>query len=99
MTGKLFLMYVGENFFSKETIAMAVKTKISLEKISALKKRLQKLTAKDTGKSREEALEMLAEYFQNALRKRYSLKELRQISREEGVTVTLSKYIDTHPGD
>jgi hypothetical protein len=70
---------------------MAVKTKIPLKKIMALKKRLQNLPPKDTGKTREEAMEMLAEVFQSALRKGYSLQELRGITTEEGVTLALSK--------
>ena len=39
---------------------MAVKTRIPMEKIMAVKKKLQKLPAKETGKTREEALEILA---------------------------------------
>jgi hypothetical protein len=70
---------------------MAVKTKIPLEKIMALKKRLQNLPPKDAGKTREEAMEMLAEVFQSALRKGYSLQELRGITTEEGATLALSK--------
>ena len=54
---------------------MAVKTKIPMEKIMAVKKKLQKLPVKETGKTREEALEMLAEDFQEALKKGYSVKE------------------------
>ena len=43
---------------------MAVKTKIPMEKILVIQKRLQKLPTKDTGKTREEALEILAGDFQ-----------------------------------
>ena len=43
---------------------MAVKTRIPMEKIMAVKKKLQKLPPKDTGKTREEALEILAGDFQ-----------------------------------
>ena len=57
---------------------MAVKTKIPMEKIMAVKKKLQKLPVKETGKTREEALEMLAEDFQEALKKGYSVKEIRE---------------------
>ncbi|MDR1947012.1 MAG: hypothetical protein LBQ51_07590 [Desulfovibrio sp.] len=46
---------------------MAVKTKIPLEKIMALKKRLHNLPPKDTGKTREEAMAILAPVFLNAL--------------------------------
>ena len=53
---------------------MAVKTRIPMEKIMAVKKKLQKLPAKETGKTREEALEILAGDFQEALRKGYSVK-------------------------
>jgi hypothetical protein len=67
---------------------MAVKTKIPMEKILTLKKRLQRLPAKDTGKSREEAAELLAAEYREALDKGYSSKELRAVFMEEGVTVS-----------
>ena len=54
-------------------------------------KKLQKLPTKETGKTREEALEMLAGDFQEALKKGYSVKEIREILGEEGVTLALSK--------
>lgn len=69
---------------------MAEKVKISLKKIEALKKRLQKLPLKDDGKSREEAVEILEASFQNALKKGYSLKELRTLFAEEGVALPLT---------
>ena len=69
---------------------MAVKTKIPMEKIMAVKKKLQKLPPKDTGKTREEALEMLAGDFQEALKKGYSVKEIREILGEEGVRLALA---------
>lgn len=70
---------------------MAMKTRIPMEKILAVKKKLQKLPTKETGKTREEALEMLTSNFQETLKKGYSLKEIREILAEEGVTLALSK--------
>ena len=70
---------------------MAVKTKIPMEKILVIQKRLQKLPTKDTGKTREDALEILAGDFQEALKKGYSVKEIREILGEEGVTLALGK--------
>lgn len=72
-------------------MTMAVKTKIPMEKILVIQKRLQKLPTKDTGKTREEALEILAGDFQEALKKGYSVKEIREILGEEGVTLALGK--------
>lgn len=69
---------------------MAEKTKIPLKKIEALKKRLQKLPLKDDVKSREEAVELLETSFQDALKKGYTLKELRSLFAEEGVALPLS---------
>ena len=76
---------------------MAVKTKIPLEKIMALKKRLRNLPPKDTGKTREEAMEMLAPVFQSALSKGYSLKELREMTTEGGVFLALSGLAEKKP--
>lgn len=73
---------------------MAVKTKIPLEKITAIQKRLQKLPVKNTGKNRDEAMELLAPDFQKALEKGYTLKDLRKIVTEEGATLPLSKLTD-----
>lgn len=69
---------------------MAEKTKIPLKKIEALKKRLQKLPLKEDVKSRDEAVEILETSFQDALRKGYTLKELRTLFTEEGVALPLS---------
>ena len=73
---------------------MAVKTKIPMEKILVIQKRLQKLPARETGKTREEALEILAGDFQEALKKGYSVKEIREILGEEGITLALGKLSD-----
>lgn len=70
---------------------MAVKTRIPMEKIMAVKKKIQKLPQKETGKTREEALEILTGDFQEAWKKGYSVKEIREILGEEGVTLALSK--------
>ena len=69
---------------------MAKQVNISLKKIEALKKRLQKLPLKDDVKSREEAVEILEASFQDARRKGYTLKELRALFAEEGVPLPLS---------
>lgn len=69
---------------------MTKKAKIPLQKIETLKKRLQKLPIKNTAKSREEAVEVLASSFQDALEKGYTPKELRSIFAEEGVALPLS---------
>lgn len=70
---------------------MVVKTRIPMEKIMVVKKKLQKLPAKETGKTREEALEILAGDFQEALKRGYSVKEIREILGEEGITLALGK--------
>lgn len=75
-------------------MTMAVKTKIPMEKILVIQKRLQKLPARETGKTREEALEILAGDFQEALKKGYSVKEIREILGEEGITLALGKISD-----
>lgn len=75
---------------------MAEKAKIPLKKIEALKKRLQKLPLKDDVKSREEAVKILEASFQDALKKGYSLKELRTLFAEEGVALPLSLLKKRH---
>ena len=69
---------------------MAKQANMSLKKIEALKKRLQKLPLKEDVKSREEAAQILETSFQNALKKGYTLKELRALFVEEGVALPLS---------
>ena len=48
---------------------MAVKRKIASEKLEAIQKKLRQLPVKETGKTREEALEFLKQDVQAALRK------------------------------
>lgn len=69
---------------------MTRQASISLKKIESLKKRLQKLPLKEEVRSREEAIEFLEASFQEALKKGYSLKELRALFVEEGVVLPLS---------
>ena len=91
MTGIEYLCYAVGKFQEWRQTSMAVKTRIPMEKIMAVKKKLQKLPTKETGKTREEALEILEGDFQEALKKGYSVKEIREILGEEGVTLALSK--------
>ena len=61
---------------------MAKQTKIAPEKIAA---------AKNRGKSKEEAVELLATDVQSALNRGYSLKELQGVLMEEGVSFLKEK--------
>jgi hypothetical protein len=76
---------------------MAGKTKISLEKIEAVRKKLRKLPPKDTGKNMAETMEMLATDVRNTLKKGYSLKEVRDFLAEDGLMFSaslLKKYLE-----
>jgi hypothetical protein len=75
-----------ENFFTRRK-TVAERTRISLETIEAVKKKLRKLPVKNPGKSVREAVESLARDFQNTLKKGYSLKELRGFLAEEKLTI------------
>jgi hypothetical protein len=66
---------------------MAKNAQITLEQISAVKKRLQKLPVKNAGKNREQAMELLAKDFQKAIKKGYTLKDIQGFLAEEGLTV------------
>jgi hypothetical protein len=66
---------------------VAERTKIPLETIEAVKKKLRKLPEKNPGKSVKEALELLAADFQNTLKKGYSVKELRGFLVEEKLVI------------
>ena len=63
--------------------------KFSLKKIEALKIRMQNLPLKDDMKNREETIRILYSSFNQALKKGYSLKELRALFVEEGIYITL----------
>lgn len=63
--------------------------KFSLKKIEALKIRMQNLPLKDDMKNREETIRILYSSFNQALKKGYSLKELRALFVEEGIHIPL----------
>lgn len=86
----LFFSVILHGIISDEEETDGEKNKNPFEKIEALKKRLQKLPLKENVKSREEAVEILETSFQDALRKGYTLKELRALFTEEGVVLPLS---------
>ena len=69
---------------------MASKTKIAPETIVAAQKMLRSLPVRDTRKSPEEAMELLAGDFQNAIRKGYDPRTLRHMLAERGLKLPLS---------
>lgn len=67
--------------------------KFSLKKIEALKNKMQNLPLKDDMKSREETIKILSSSFNKALKKGYSIKELRALFKQEGISIPLSLFI------
>jgi hypothetical protein len=66
---------------------MAKGRNITSEQITAVKKRLRSLPVKNTGKSREKAMELLGMDFQKAMKKGYTLKDIQEFLAEEGISI------------
>jgi hypothetical protein len=68
--------------------------RFSMEQILAVQKMLRSLPSKKVGKTRREAVDLLAEDIRKAVKKGHSLQEIRDILAGEGIQAPLSRMAD-----
>ena len=70
---------------------MARAKRYSTEQIGSAQKTLRGLSSKKVGKSRAEVAGMLAEEIRQAVERGYSLKEIRDVLAQAGVSIPLTR--------
>lgn len=70
---------------------MATAQRYTMEQIEAARKKLRSMPAKTVGKTRGEVAELLANDIRKAVRHGYALHDIRELLKEAGVTVPLTK--------
>ena len=70
---------------------MAKAKRYSTEQIQAAQKHLRALTAKKSGKTKKEVVELLAEDVRKAVKEGYSLKDIQETLRQSDIPVSLAR--------
>ena len=70
---------------------MAKAKRYSTEQIQAAQKHLRSLSAKKSGKTKKEVVELLAEDVRKAVKEGYSLKDIQETLRQSDIPVSLAR--------
>ena len=70
---------------------MATARRYTLEQIEAARKKLRSLPMKEAGKTRGEVAEFLVNDIKKAMRQGYTLRDIRDLLADAGVSVPLTK--------
>ena len=70
---------------------MATARRYTLEQIEAARKKLRSLPMKEAGKTRGEVAEFLVSDIKKAMRQGYTLRDIRDLLADAGVSVPLTK--------
>lgn len=70
---------------------MATARRYTLEQIEAARKKLRSLPVKEAGKTRAEVAEFLVSDIKKAMRQGYTLRDIRDLLADAGVSVPLTK--------
>lgn len=70
---------------------MATARRYTLEQIEAARKKLRSLPVKEAGKTRGEVAEFLVNDIRKAMRQGYTLRDIRDLLADTGVSVPLTK--------
>ena len=90
---KYSLWYAEETLYhvKKEFAAMAKVRRYTPEQIEAARKKLRNLPVKEAGKTRAEVAEILINDISRAVRQGYTLRDIRDLLADAGVSVPLTK--------
>ena len=80
-----------EEFWMRKVTAMATARRYTMEQIEAALKKLRSLPVKEAGKTRGEVAEFLVSDIKKAMRQGYTLRDIRDLLADAGVSVPLTK--------
>ena len=70
---------------------MAMAQRYTVEQIEAARKKLRSLAVKTVGKTRAEVVELLGNDIRQAVRKGYTLHDIRKLLSDVGISVSLAR--------
>ena len=78
-------------FSTGKVTAMAMAQRYTMEQIEAARKKLRSLAVKTVGKTRAEVVELLGNDIRQAVRKGYTLHDIRKLLADVGISVSLAR--------
>ena len=76
---------------TRKVMFMATARRYTLEQIEAARKKLRSLPVKEAGRTRGEVAEFLVSDIKKAMRQGYTLRDIRDLLADTGVSVPLTK--------
>lgn len=76
---------------TRKVMLMATARRYTMEQIEAARKKLRSLPVKEAGKTRGEVAEFLVNDIKKAMRRGYTLRDIRDLLADAGVSVPLAK--------
>ena len=80
-----------KEFLTKKVMPMATARRYTMEQIEAARKKLRNLPVKEAGKTRGEVAEFLVNDIKKAMRRGYTLRDIRDLLADAGVSVPLAR--------
>ena len=80
-----------EEFLTRKVLLMATARRYTMEQIEAARKKLRSLPVKEAGKTRGEVAEFLVNDIKKAMRRGYTLRDIRDVLAEAGISVPLAR--------
>lgn len=81
----------GKGILTRKVMLMATARRYTMEQIEAARKKLRSLPVKEAGKTRGEVAEFLVNDIKKAMRQGYTLRDIRNLLADAGVSVPLTK--------
>lgn len=76
---------------TRKVMPMAMARRYTMEQIEAARKKLRNLPVKEGGKTRAEVAEFLVNDIKKAMRQGYTLRDIRDLLADAGVSVPLAR--------
>ena len=80
-----------KEFLTRKVMLVATARRYTMEQIETARKKLRSLPVKDAGKTRGEVAEFLVNDIKKAMRRGYTLQDIRDLLADAGVSVPLAR--------
>lgn len=93
VSNKVFTVVWGKEkeFLTRKVMLVTTARRYTLEQIEAARKKLRSLPVKEAGKTRAEVAEFLVNDIKKAMRQGYTLRDIRDLLADAGVSVPLAR--------
>ena len=80
-----------KEYLTRKVMLMATARRYTMEQIEAARKKLRNLPVKEAGKTHGEVAEFLVNDIKKAMRRGYTLRDIRDLLADAGVSVPLAR--------